>query len=49
MADFKLDMADCKLVSYPIGPKIIESKLGWLTLSYPRHWTDFVGIRSVLS
>jgi len=40
MADFKLGMADFKLVSYPKGLKSIKSKLGmadfksgWLTLS----------------
>ena len=33
MADFKLGMADLKLVSYPKGLKSIKSKLGWLALS----------------
>ncbi len=33
MADFKLGLADLKLVSYPKGLKSIKSKLGWLTLS----------------
>jgi hypothetical protein len=33
MADFKLGLADLKLVSYPMGLKSIKSKLGWLTLS----------------
>ncbi len=30
MADFKLGLADLKLVSYPKGLKSIKSKLGWL-------------------
>ncbi len=33
MADFKLGLANLKLVSYPKGLKSIKSKLGWLTLS----------------
>ena len=33
MADFKLGMADLKLVSYPKGLKSIKSKLGWLSFS----------------
>ena len=33
MADFKLGLADLKLVSSPKGLKGIKSKLGWLTLS----------------
>ncbi len=33
MADFKLGLADLKLVSYPMCLKSIKSKLGWLTLS----------------
>ncbi len=33
MADFKLGLADLKLVSYPKGLKSIKSKLGWPSLS----------------